>query len=67
MKPAAIGVDTVLTGDGCTLTITYTGPEHDLARALAEIARDLAEHGPASPFWDELTPGQRDLLAAHTA
>lgn len=50
------GIDTVLAGDGCTLTITYTGPEHDLTRILAEISRDLAEHGTASPFWDELAP-----------
>jgi hypothetical protein len=60
------GIDTVLAADGCTLHVTYTGPGHDLARVLAEIGRDLAEHGPASVFWDELTPAQRRLLTART-
>ncbi|GIF98768.1 hypothetical protein [Catellatospora citrea] len=61
------GSDAVLTAGGCSLRVTYTGPEDDLVRILAEVARDLAEHGPASPFWDELTPAQRQLLTARFA
>jgi hypothetical protein len=62
-------IDTVLTdGAGARLRVSYTGPAHEVPDVLARIAVDLAEHGPASVFWPELSPAQRRLLATgHTA
>ncbi|MEU8007473.1 hypothetical protein AB0B66_40475 [Catellatospora sp. NPDC049111] len=67
MNPPATGIDIILTDGPCTPDVSYTGHPDDLPRLLAEIAVDLAEHGPRSPFWSELTPAQRQLLAGRTA
>jgi hypothetical protein len=62
-------VDIVLTdGTEARLCVSYTGPEHEVPDVLALVAVDLAEHGPGSVFWPELSPAQRRLLATgHTA